>query len=80
MLVTQKKMEQMKAQSEAARKAVFGAASGSVATPKIADAITEYKATRGTAAVKLLHRVLGKLVGLKCNHCGKEVSITTESH
>lgn len=54
-------------------------AHGSVATRTIADSIAEYKATRGTAAVKLLHHVLGKLIGLKCNHCGKEVSVTIES-
>ena len=44
----------------------------------IADAIAEYKATRNTAAVKLLHRVLDKLVGLKCPHCREAVSVVLD--
>ncbi len=51
-------------------------ASGSVAGPTIADAIAEYKATRGSSAVKLLHKVLDKIIGLKCPHCHGDVSIT----
>lgn len=41
----------------------------------IADAIAEYKATRDSSAVKLLHRVLDKIIGLKCPHCGNDVPI-----
>ena len=55
-------------------------ANGSVATRTIADDIAEHKATRGTATAKLLDRVLDKLIGLKCNHCGKEVAVEMESH
>lgn len=57
----------------------FAAPACSVATRTIADSIAEYKATRGTPAVKLLHHVLGKLIGLKCNHCGKEVSVVIDT-
>lgn len=56
-------------------------ASGSVAKVRtIADSIADYKATRGTPAVKLLHRVLDKIIGLKCPHCHGDVNITIESH
>src|SRR5436305_14456581 len=48
----------------------------SVVTRTIADEIAEYKAVRGTAAVNLLHRVLDKIVGLKCPHCHGDVNIT----
>lgn len=41
----------------------------------IADDIAEYKATRGTSTVKLLHRVLDKLVDLRCPHCRERVSV-----
>lgn len=44
----------------------------------IEDAIREYKETRQTAPVTLLHKVLDKLIGLTCPHCHKEVSITIE--
>ena len=45
---------------------IDGGVSGAVAGPTIADAIAEYKATRGSSAVKLLHKVLDKIIGLKC--------------
>lgn len=44
----------------------------------IADEIVEYKATRGSAAVKMLHRVLAKIIGLECPHCGKPVNVTID--
>ena len=44
----------------------------------IEDAIREYKESRNTSPVSLLHRVLDKLIGLTCPHCHKEVSITIE--
>jgi len=59
---------------------IAGSAICSVATPTIADEIAEYKATRETSAVNLLNRVLDKIIGLKCPHCGENVSITIESH
>lgn len=48
------------------------------ATGTIAESIAEYKATRTAPAVKLLHKVLGKLIDLKCKHCGKSVSVTID--
>jgi K+-transporting ATPase c subunit len=56
--------------------AALAPVSGSVAGPTIADAIAEYKATRGSSAVKLLHKVLDKIIGLKCPHCHGDVNIT----
>lgn len=58
-------------------KALLGLETKKVQT--VAEAIEEYKATRGSHAVRLLHRVLDKLIGLKCGHCGKDVSVTIES-
>lgn len=54
------------------------ALAGSSVYPTISDAIAQYKATRGSSAVRLLHKILDKIIGLKCPHCHKDVSIKIE--
>lgn len=41
----------------------------------ITDAIAEYKATQGSSAERLLHKIFDKIVGLKCPHCHGDVTI-----
>lgn len=44
----------------------------------IADAIREYQELKNTSPVTLLHKVLDKLIGLKCPNCHQDISITIE--
>jgi hypothetical protein len=53
-------------------------ATGSATPITIADAIAEYKATRGTSAVNLLHKVLDQIIGLRCPQCGEDIKVTLE--
>lgn len=55
------------------------AAGSAPVVPTIAEEIAEYNATKNSSAAKLLHRVLDKITGLRCPHCGNDVNITLDS-
>jgi hypothetical protein len=44
----------------------------------VADAIREYQELKQTSPVTLLHKVLDKLIGLKCPNCHTEISVVIE--
>lgn len=71
MLVTQEKMERMKAQSEAQRKAVLAATTGSAAGPHVAKGVCIVCGSRLVLAFWRGHPDNRKV---HCNDCGSEVT------